>query len=168
MSWMRAISLLILLPLVGLSWSCQGREDKPAPRTEAPPAAAPPTAAAPTTVPPGPATSAPAPAVGPSLAECCEVVVDSERKGRLGRLIVKFPDGFKAGNMELLPGTYDVVISGKRVEGVTIKSGHDTKVKVGVLRVNAGASTRIDLVEPAGDKNLQAETVTIQDAITNF
>jgi hypothetical protein len=56
--------------------------------------------------------------------------------------------GYGDQAFDLLPGTYDVEISGKRVTGVTVQSGHDTQVKVGVLRVSAASNTRVDLVDP--------------------
>jgi hypothetical protein len=92
-------------------------------------------------------------------------------KGRMGRLVVAYPDGAKIGGarmdvykageanaiaggygnqaLDLLPGTYAVVISGKRVEPVTVKSGHDTQEKVGVLRVTAGGNTRVNVLDAA-------------------
>jgi hypothetical protein len=146
-------------------------------------------------------------------AETYAITANPQLKGRLGRLIVAFPEGANAGGtrmdvykvgqptaiaggfgnqtLDLLPGTYAVVISGKRVEGVTVQSGHDTKVKVGVLRVTAGGGTRIDVLDPATKQALtggfgnqqfglpigpvsvsvagQSEPVTIQEGkITDF
>ncbi len=88
-------------------------------------------------------------------------------RGRLGRVVVAYPEGvaaridvFRVGETQsvasgygdqaydLFPGTYDVSISGKRVAGVTVRSGQDTQIKVGVLRVNASDGTRIDLIDP--------------------
>ncbi len=142
---------------------------------------------------------------------CCSVVANPAMKGRLGRLLVAFPEGanaegtytsvykeqdkiadFKGNNtVELLPGAYAVTISGKRVEGVTIRSGHDTKVRVGMLRVAAGKDTYVKLLNadktlkladgkgnfelglPIGAVNVsiagQAESVTIEEGkITDF
>ncbi|MBI3603730.1 MAG: hypothetical protein HY205_04700 [Nitrospirae bacterium] len=141
------------------------------------------------------------------------ISTDPELTGRLGRLVVTFPDGanasgspvdvYKPGEakavaggygsqqLDLLPGTYAVVISGKRIEGVIVQSAHDTKMKVGVLRVSAGSGTRIDLVDSITQKEItggygkqvfglpigtvqvriagQSELVTIQDGkITDF
>jgi hypothetical protein len=134
-------------------------------------------------------------------------------KGRLGRVVVNFPEGanpgstrinvFKPGEQkelvggfgghtfDLLPGTYDVEISNKRLAGVAIQSAHDTRVKVGVLQINAGGSTRVDVVDGDGQSPLtggfgnqtiglpvgmfqvkvagQAEEVTIEDnKVTEF
>jgi len=144
---------------------------------------------------------------------CCDLVPNPVLKGRLGRLVVVFPEGAKAGGtridvhqagapdviaggwgnqkVELLPGTYAVVVSGKRVEGVTLQSGNDTTVKVGMLRVTAGGGTRIDVLDPDTKQTLtggwgnqqiglplgqvsvrvagQTQTVTIEDGkITDF
>ena len=100
-----------------------------------------------------------------SASPCCGVVANAALR-RLGRIVVAYPeevaariDVFRAGEtkaiasdygdaaFDLLPGTYDVSISGKRVAGVTVRSGYDTRVKVGVLRVNASEGTRVDLVD---------------------
>ncbi len=51
----------------------------------------------------------------------------------------------------LLAGIYDVDISKKRLPNVPVKSGHDTRVKVGLLRITAGKDTRIDILD-AGKK----------------
>jgi hypothetical protein len=101
-----------------------------------------------------------------SASACCTVVPNPTMKGRLGRLVVTFPEGTKVsarvgasiggkeatyghGNQafELFPGNYTVVISGKRVDNVTVQSGHDTKVKVGVLRVTAPGGTRMGILD---------------------
>ena len=87
----------------------------------------------------------------------------------MGRLIIQFPEGGKAGDtrvdvfhpveqkalagghgnqtVTLMPGIYDVDISKKRLPSVPVKSGHDTRVKVGLLRVSAGKDTRIDITD---------------------
>lgn len=96
---------------------------------------------------------------------CCSVVANAALR-RLGRVVVAYPekveariDVFRAGEtkalataygdaaFDLLPGTYDVSISGKRVAGVTVRSGNDTQIKVGVLRINASDGTRVDLAD---------------------
>jgi hypothetical protein len=105
-------------------------------------------------------------AAASSASACCTVVPNPTMKGRLGRLVVTFPEGTKVsarvgvskggkeatyghGNQafELFPGSYTVVISGKRVDNVTVQSGHDTKVKVGVLRVTAPGGTRMGILD---------------------
>jgi len=153
-------------------------------------------------------TATQAPEISPG--SCCSVVPNPTMKGRLGRLVVTYPEGTKAGarigvsrgdkeatsgygdkTFELLPGSYTVVISGKRVDNVTVQSGHDTKVKVGVLRVTAPGGTRIGVLDKDGKTELtsgygnkefglpigtvyvsvagQSEAVTIKDGqITDF
>jgi len=110
----------------------------------------------------------------PSGYACCAVVLNAAMTGRLGRLVVAFPfsegvnggssrvqvfkagdntaiqDGYGSQTLDLLPGTYAVVISGARVEGVSIQSGHDTRVRVGILRIKAGGSTRADVLAADG------------------
>jgi len=106
---------------------------------------------------------------------CCNVVLNPALKGRLGRVVVAFPPGAVPtgtrvtvlnngkellsghGNQswELLPGTYEVTVSGKRLSNVTVQPGHDTTVKVGVLRVSVGKGIRAAILdggtEIAGD-----------------
>jgi hypothetical protein len=111
---------------------------------------------------------------------------DPELKGRLGRLVVAFPEGSNAGStridiyksgentslaggygnqaIDLLPGIYAVVIAAKRVEGVTIQSANVTKMKVGVLRVTAGGSTRIDVWIPERSRRSSAVTAISSSA----
>ena len=95
------------------------------------------------------------------------VVENPDLTGRLGRVIVAFPEATspsttrievrpaggkdsRASNYggiaaDLLPGAYDVVISGVVVPGTEVRSRHDTKIAVGVLRVSAGSTTRIQV-----------------------
>lgn len=145
-----------------------------------------------------------------SASACCTVIPNPEMRGRLGRLVVTYPEGTDAnarigvlkgteevasayGNkaFDLFPGSYSVVISGKRVDNVTIQSGHDTNVKVGVLRVTASGNTRIGVLDKDGKTEIASgygkkqfglpigtvhvmvsghkEAVTIQDGkITDF
>jgi hypothetical protein len=103
---------------------------------------------------------------------CCNVVANPELR-RLGRVVVAFPedvaariDVFRPGEtkalasgygdqaFDLLPGTYDVGISGKTVAGVTVQAGHDTQIKVGVLRVSANDGTRVELADPVSKKSV--------------
>ncbi len=97
-----------------------------------------------------------------------------ELRGRLGRLVVSFPadsktngakiEAFRPGESspaassygamaaDLLPGRYDVVVSGQRVPGVEVVSAKDTRLLVGVLRVQAGSGTKIVIHgQPAAD-----------------
>ena len=153
-------------------------------------------------------TATRAPAISPG--SCCSIVPNPTMKGRLGRLVVTYPEGTKTSAgidvfkgdkratsgygdkaFELLPGSYTVVISGKRVDNVTVQSGHDTKVKVGVLRVTAPGGTGIEVLDQDAKTRLthgygnkefglpigtvyvsvagQSEAVTINDGqITDF
>lgn len=204
----RLAALIFLLPCALFLLHCQKKEETPPP---------PKSAQAPVTQQPPP-TSAPAPAATKTTdsqgsADCCEIAANPELKGRLGRLLINFPEGAKAGNtridvmkpgeqnslaggygahtFELLPGTYDVEVSKTRVAGVTIKSAHDTRMKVGVLNVHAGKDTRVDVLDKTSRQKLtggygdqqfglpvgqvqvqvagQAETVMIQDGrVTEF
>lgn len=95
------------------------------------------------------------------------VVENPELTGRLGRVVVAFPEGSSPSSTrivirpeggpdtsasnyggitaDLLPGKYDVEISGVVIPGAEVRSRHDTKIAVGVLRVSAGSSTRIQI-----------------------
>ena len=122
---------------------------------------------------PGGAATGPAVDRGGSASACCDIVPNPAMRGRLGRVVVAYPeevqariDVYRVGEtqsvaggygdeaFDLFPGTYEVTISGKRVTGVTVRSGHDTAIKVGVLRVNASDGTRVDLVDGADGKDL--------------
>ena len=84
-----------------------------------------------------------------------------------------------------------MVINGKKITGETVKSGHEKQVKVGVLHVNAGKDTRVDILYAATSQSMtggygekvfgfpvgpvsvtiagQTETATIQEGqITHF
>src|SRR3989441_582575 len=103
---------------------------------------------------PGASRAAPA---GP----CCDILANGALTGRLGRLVVAFPEGANAGSsrvdvfragetaslqtgygaqsLDLLPGTYSGAISGARGDGGSIQSGDATRVPAGILRIDAGA-----------------------------
>lgn len=105
---------------------------------------------------------------------CCSVTINAALKGRLGRLVLAFPadalpkgtrvavlkdgkelnKGYGSQTWDLLPGTYEVSISGKLVSNVTVQARHDTVVKVGVLRVSAGQQTRVAVID--GGKEIAA------------
>lgn len=152
-----------------------------------------------------------APVQGQGSTDCCEIVANPDMKGRMGRLVVQFPKdagaaqtrvdivhpveqkalkgGYGSQAIELLAGVYDVDISKKRLANVPVKSGHDTRVKVGLLHISAGKDTRIDILDagkkltggygdqvfglPVGAFHVQvagqAEAVTIEDGkVTEF
>lgn len=106
---------------------------------------------------------------------CCEVTPNPQLAEGMGRVVVSYPDDAKSTRLEvyaaddaskaldsrygdaaleLPPGSYAVTISGRRVAGVTVQAGHDTRIRVGVLHVFAGAETRIDLLDEASGATL--------------
>src|SRR4029079_19012611 len=88
-------------------------------------------------------------------------------KGQLGRLIVKFPAPardthiqlFRTGESKplrgafarfdspLLPGLYDLTIAHKRVAKIEVPPGQQTTLTWGVLRINADATTRFEILD---------------------
>lgn len=112
------------------------------------------------------AAATPAEATAPG-ADAYAVVENAELSGRLGRVVVAFPQGSSASSTrieirpeggkdnsasdyggitaDLLPGKYDVIISSVVIPGAEVRSRHDTTIAVGVLRVSAGSSTRIQI-----------------------
>lgn len=110
-----------------------------------------------------------------AASDCCRIAPNAELKS-LGRIVVAFPKGSKAGGTridifrteddkklitydhgriaaDLVPGGYVVAVTNERVKGVEVRAGHDTKIRVGVLRVHAGPGTRVDIFE-RGAKDL--------------
>jgi hypothetical protein len=111
-----------------------------------------------------------APLAADAAAGCCELTPNAELPAGMGRIVVSYPgdadatrlDVYAAGDaakaidgaygdatFELAAGTYDVAIGGRRVPGVGVEAGHDTRIRAGVLHVHASDGTRIDLVEAA-------------------
>jgi hypothetical protein len=106
---------------------------------------------------------------------CCEMVVNSELKDQ-GRVVVTFPDGLNlsrtmvyvyqpgathqvalsvgSGTFPLAPGTYDVEVLKIRLTGVSVKAGHDTRVKVGALRINADNATTYRVLDQIQQREL--------------
>jgi hypothetical protein len=114
---------------------------------------------------------------GTAYAGCCEVTPNSALAAGVGRIVVNYPgeDGadaarlevFVAGEaskalhsayggaaLELAPGRYDATVGGRRVAGVHVQAGHDTRIRTGVLHVHASDATRVDLIEPASGENV--------------
>jgi hypothetical protein len=123
----------------------------------------------------GDPTAPPTGRPGAADSSCCSIVPNAAMRGRLGRLVVAYPAevatrvevyrpgeeraiqaGYGNQAFDLLPGTYEVTISGKRITGVAVRSGSDTQIKVGVLRVNASEGTRIDLADPVSKASVAA------------
>ncbi len=94
--------------------------------------------------------------VNPSLeSRRWEIKPSEDLKGAKGRLVVNFHDEVPMGHMlvkissndggeplsdrkrrfDLLSGTYDVEVAGKRVVGVPIQAGQETHLLMGLLRV---------------------------------
>ena len=144
-----------------------------------------------------------------AAASCCAVVLNPALAGRLGRLVVAFPPaavpsgtpvavvkdghelqtGYGSQSWELLPGNYDLGVSGKTVTNVSVQARSDTNVRVGVLRVSASNQTHWEVLDggaaiangygpklvglPIGSYSLriagQAGSFTIRDGqITDF
>lgn len=111
-----------------------------------------------------------------AAADCCRIVPNAQLKS-LGRIVVTFPEGSKAGgtridifkaddknsvnggfgamNADLIPGQYDIEIGGRPMKGIEVRASHDTKIRVGVLRVQAGSGTRVDIFEPGKKETLR-------------
>jgi hypothetical protein len=109
-------------------------------------------------------------------AGCCEVTPNSALGAGMGRIVVSYPGGDGAGStrldvftagaskaiaskygdasLELMPGSYDAAVGGRRITGVSVQAGHDTRIRAGVLHVHASDATRVDLVEPAADEKV--------------
>jgi hypothetical protein len=108
-----------------------------------------------------------------------ELVANSELKGSMGRIIVEFPKDAKTestpvavnkageekgalskyGNVtaELLPGQYELTISGARVGGAEIKARHDTRIPVGVLRITTSdPGTSVAVFSADGSQQLNS------------
>lgn len=106
-----------------------------------------------------------------------KIVENPALTGVMGRIVVKFPEGAKIkdtsveihpagdakkqnahgyGNMttDLLPGRYDVVISGATLGNIEVRSKCDSLLPVGVLRVNAGKDTAVAILDADGKKQL--------------
>lgn len=122
-----------------------------------------------------PAGAAPASAPAAS-SDAFEVAPNAELKGRLGRLVIAYPADapakdtsaaiFKSGEdkpaqsfygartIELLPGKYDLTISGKRLIGLPIESRSDTRVRLGSLRIQADKQTGVAVIDADGQTRL--------------
>jgi len=121
--------------------------------------------------------SSDAPGAEPSGAgaDCCELTPNAALPQGSGGIFVSYPGdgaestrlevyavgaasealggGYGDARVELPPGAYDVIVGGRRLTGVPVQAGHDTRVRTGVLHVYAGADTRIDLLDDArGEK----------------
>ncbi len=115
-------------------------------------------------------------AVAPQTAvmTCCDIVADSSLKEGMGRIVVIYPptngkldarlDVYRPGEtipvtggygnqaIVLPPAHYDISVTGRRIAGVAVQAGRDTRFKVGVLHLNAHKNTRLDLSDPDTNK----------------
>ncbi len=107
-----------------------------------------------------------------------DITPNLELKGRLGRLVVTYPEKsegvnfhaltsvfragsadrveyfYDSGQVELMPGDYDIVISGHKVAGVNILARQDTRMQVGVLRTQGGAQTLFSIHDVGAKERL--------------
>lgn len=113
----------------------------------------------------------------PGAASCCELSPGTDLPPGMGRVLVVFPSndvptstrldlyargeptrslasGYGAARLELEPGSYDATLGGKRVAGVVVEAGHETRIRAGVVQVFAGSATRIDFYDAAGEAAL--------------
>jgi hypothetical protein len=100
-----------------------------------------------------------------------EIVAVPTMKGRLGRIVVQFPEGVNVGcpirildgdkavdtsygsmSKDVMPGDYTLSIQDRRLEKFEVRSGHESRVYVGVLRLQGAEGTKFELYEPGGKK----------------
>lgn len=117
------------------------------------------------------ATAKPRPAETRESGEAAkyDIAANPEMKGRLGRIVMEFAGDMKleghatrvvvyaSGKNETLttqynsvvaelpPGKYDLEVAGKKIAGVPVESGKDTRVRSGVLRTHASDQTRFTI-----------------------
>lgn len=114
-------------------------------------------------------------AMSASSETCCEIIANPKLSDQ-GRVIVAFPDDINlsstmvyvyqpgaakqvalsvgSGTFSLDPGTYDVEVLKMRLTGVSVTAGHDTRVKVGVLRIVADNATTYRVMDLAQQHEL--------------
>jgi len=109
-----------------------------------------------------------------------EIVANPEMKGRLGRVVIAFADGanlkpdanrtgiYKEGEAkeassgygpiarELVPGIYDLDVNGKKISGIPVKSGQDTRIPSGVLRMHGANETRFTIHDLGAESNFKS------------
>lgn len=102
------------------------------------------------------------------------VVPNPALTGRMGRIVVTFPDkqllenthiavlrdGKKVTDRygesawELLPGVHDVQVTSAKVVGCDVRAGHDTVVRVGLLQIELGEETHFAIFPKGGSAKL--------------
>ena len=123
---------------------------------------------------PKPRTAEPVGAAATSASAPWYLAANPELKGRMGRVVVRFPDaklgagtfvelhrdgkevthGYGESAWELLPGIYDVQVLGARVAGCEVRSGQDTLVRTGMLSIELGAGTFFRLFKKGAKEEL--------------
>lgn len=126
--------------------------------------------------PPPPQAKVPeqASATRPAAPDCCVLSPATGLEEGMGRLVVAFPpeaepkgtkvavrkdskdlqSGYGSQDWNLPSDTYEITISDKPLPRVAVRAGHEIRVKVGVLHVNALNQTRIELVDPSNGQVL--------------
>jgi len=104
-------------------------------------------------------------------AVCCPIAPNTELQGATGRLLVHAMEGvenfrvdvFKAGTTDraadwygnntsdLIPGGYDVVVNGVKLENVAIDRRSDTNVRLGALAINLSGNTRWEVYDVSSE-----------------
>lgn len=159
------LTLLLLASLVanGVLWTRARRDSAAAPADGPAPAAR---------------TSAPRER---GASSAYEIVANPELKGRLGRIVLTFADtgeslqstrtaiyqpgkdsaakvSYGPVTAEVLPGEYDLEVSGRKLKGVPVEAGKDTRIPSGVLRLHGADGTRFAIFEPgATDDSLYVD-----------
>jgi hypothetical protein len=108
----------------------------------------------------------------PDLGEdCCPIAPNTELLGATGRLLVHAMEGvenfrvdvFKAGTTDraadwygnrtndLIPGRYDVVVNGVKLENVPIDRRSDTNIRLGALAINLSGNARWEVYDASKD-----------------
>jgi hypothetical protein len=105
-----------------------------------------------------------------------EVVANPELKGRLGRIVLGFAEGVKlestrtafyqagksssvrtgygAITAEMMPGSYDIEVNGKKLADIPVEAGKDTRIRSGALRLHGSPSTRFVIYEAGAAANI--------------
>ena len=102
---------------------------------------------------------------------CCPLAPNTELQGATGRLLVYAMEGvenfrvdvFKAGTTDraadwygnntsdLIPGGYDVVVNGVKLENVAIDRRSDTNIRLGALTINLSGNTRWEVYDVSSE-----------------
>jgi hypothetical protein len=103
--------------------------------------------------------------------DCCPMAPNTELMGATGRLVVNALEGvknfhvevFKAGTTDravhwygnktsdLMPGSYDVVVSGVKLENVAIDRRSDTSIRLGALTISLSGNTHWEVFDVSNE-----------------